>query len=68
MNIKNLIKNIGIVLVLLLIVILTQKLNNICLEQVSISMSMKYNYLALLVNLIGYTIIGFILGIDNYYL
>lgn len=65
MNIKNLIKNIGLILVLLLIVILTEKLNSICLDQVITNMSIKYRYLALFFNLVGYTTIGFILRFDE---
>ena len=65
MNIKKLIKNIIFTLILLLIVIITEKLNSTYLNQFKISSSIKYNYLALFSNLIGYTTAGFILGLNN---
>lgn len=65
MNIKKLIKNIGFILVLLLIGIFIENLNSICLNQAKITMSIKYSYFALFSSLIGYAIMGFILGFDN---
>ncbi len=65
MNKKKLIKSIIFILTLLLIVFLTEKLSNVCLIQAKINSSIKYNYLSLLSSLIGYTIIGFLLGFDD---
>lgn len=65
MNTKKLIKNIGLILILLVVAILTEKLSAGCLSQAKASYSMTYSYLALACSIVGYAAIGFILGLDS---